>query len=71
MLDVQFAMACYRSVEAQFIVPKLPWLVEALGAILLDGSIVLQIFYYRHKNKGRSAAAVGTASELPLGTIAP
>ena len=51
-------------------VPKLPWLIEALGAILLDGTIVLQIFYYRYKNKNRPAPAL-PASDLPLGSIAP
>lgn len=61
---------CCRSVERQFVVPKLPWLIEALGAILLDGTIVLQVIYYRYKNKGRPAPAL-PASDLPLGSIAP
>lgn len=51
-------------------VPKLPWLIEALGAILLDGTIVLQVIYYRYKNKDRPAPAL-PASDLPLGSIAP
>lgn len=58
-----------RSTAAEFVVPKLPWLIEALGAIFLDGSIVLQIFYYRHKNRNKTPPQV-PASVNPLGTIA-
>ncbi|DBB18691.1 TPA: hypothetical protein ACH3X3_000299 [Trebouxia sp. C0006] len=58
-----------RSTAAEFVVPKLPWLIEALGAIFLDGSIVFQIFYYRHKNRNKPPPQV-LASVNPLGTIA-
>ncbi len=58
-----------RSTAAEFVVPKLPWLIEALGAIFLDGSIVFQIFYYRRKNRNKPPPQV-PASVNPLGTIA-
>lgn len=58
-----------RSVQSDFVVPKLPWLIEALGAIILDGSILLQIFYYRRKNRNKPPPAEPAATH-PLGTIA-
>ncbi|DBA73323.1 TPA: PQ loop repeat-containing protein 2 [Trebouxia sp. C0004] len=58
-----------RSTAAEFVVPKLPWIIEALGAMLLDGSIVFQIFYYRRKNRNKPPPQV-PASVNPLGTIA-
>ncbi|KAA6418086.1 MAG: hypothetical protein FRX49_11927 [Trebouxia sp. A1-2] len=58
-----------RSTASEFVVPKLPWLIEALGAILLDGSIVFQIFYYRCKTRNKPPPQV-PASVNPLGTIA-
>jgi len=67
-LDVTWWLIC-RSTAAEFVVPKLPWLIEALGAIFLDGSIVFQIFYYRHKNRIKPPPQV-LASVNPLGTIA-
>lgn len=60
---------CCRSVATEFVVPKLPWLIEALGAILLDGSIVFQILYYRRTNRNKPPPDV-PASVNPLGTIA-
>ena len=55
----------YRSVEAQFVVPKLPWLIEALGAILLDGAILFQILYYRSKKRSQPPAQVPASVGTP------
>ncbi|KAL3146889.1 hypothetical protein ABBQ38_014861 [Trebouxia sp. C0009 RCD-2024] len=71
MGSVTYVLSIFiRSVESQFIVPKLPWLIEALGAILLDGTIVVQILYYRSKHRNQPPPAL-PASDLPLGSIAP
>ena len=40
-----------RSTAREFVVPKLPWLLEAMGSAVLDFSIVCQVIYYKRKNR--------------------
>lgn len=40
-----------RSTKRNFVVPKLPWLLEAMGSAVLDFSIVCQVLYFRKKNR--------------------
>ncbi|DBA91054.1 TPA: PQ loop repeat-containing protein 2, variant 2 [Trebouxia sp. C0005] len=46
-----------RSTKRDFVVPKLPWLLEAMGSAVLDFSIVCQVLYFRKKNKHQPEAA--------------
>ncbi|KAL0044223.1 hypothetical protein WJX82_005024 [Trebouxia sp. C0006] len=46
-----------RSTKPDFVVPKLPWLLEAMGSAVLDFSIVCQVLYFRKKNKHHPEAA--------------
>ncbi|KAL3152445.1 PQ loop repeat-containing protein 2 [Trebouxia sp. C0010 RCD-2024] len=46
-----------RSTAKEFVVPKLPWLLEALGSAVLDFCIVCQVLYFRKKNLNQPAAA--------------
>ena len=50
-------MSMYRSTARDFVVPKLPWLLEAMGSAILDFSIVCQVLYFKRKNKDRPEAA--------------
>ena len=46
-----------RSTARDFVVPKLPWLLEAMGSAVLDFSIVCQVIYYKRKNRDRPEVA--------------
>ena len=47
----------FRSTARDFVVPKLPWLLEALGSTVLDFCIVCQVLYFWQKNLNHPAAA--------------
>ena len=38
-------------------VPKLPWLLEAIGSAVLDFSIVCQVLYFRGKHRTQPTTA--------------
>jgi len=42
-----------RSLELDFLLSKLPWLIGSLGTVAFDAAIVCQHFYYKKKNAER------------------